>query len=184
VRAVLDADVLFGVLVRDTLLTLAAQRFGLYTPVWSETILAELERNQRRKLHRPADKVSHLITDMRAAFPTASVEPDPEAVAAMPNHPKDRHVLAIAISVPGTRVVTGNVRHFRQADWLGVKVQTPDEFLRDLFDMRPAVVRAAVAAQAMRLTRPPITVAQLVERYAIVGLIQFAARLRGSTGSA
>ena len=176
-RAVLDADVLFGVLVRDTLLTLGAQRFGLYTPIWSEEILAELERNQRRKLGRPADKVAQLLADMRDAFPTASQKPDPQAVDAMPNHPKDRHVLALAVSEPGTRVVTNNLRHFRRADWLGVVVQTPDEFLCDLFDMRPAVVRAAVSAQAARLTRPPQTPEQLIERYAIVGLVEFAARL-------
>jgi predicted nucleic acid-binding protein len=175
---VLDANVLFGLVVRDMLLTLGKHPFRVYTPIWSSGIIAELDRNLRRKLGQPEAKVESLLTAMGRMFPDAHVEPEPAVIQAMPNQQKDRHVLAVAVTVRAPVLVTYNRRDFRGADWLGVRVQDPDEFLTARYDARPRVVRRAVEAQTAELAAPALSVEQFVARLHSVGLVHFAARLR------
>jgi PIN domain len=77
--ALLDTSVLWPSLQRDFLLTLAIE--GLYRPLWSTEILAELEYHETRKLmnrgEQPAAataRASHLIDHMTTAFDDALVE--------------------------------------------------------------------------------------------------------------
>jgi hypothetical protein len=94
--ALLDTCVLWPSLQRDFLLSLAVE--GLYRPVWSSAILAELEYEEAAKwVRRGADKheaacrASRLISRMRTAFDDAEVSgwealdgtyglPDPDIV--------------------------------------------------------------------------------------------------------
>ena len=76
--ALLDTCVLWPSLQRDFLLSLAVE--GLYRPVWSSAILAELEYEEAAKwVRRGADKheaacrASRLISRMRMAFDDAEV---------------------------------------------------------------------------------------------------------------
>jgi|SRR5829696_7182372 len=54
----------------------------------------------------------------------------------MPNDPKDRHVLAAAVAVGATVIITTNVCDFAVDDAAGFRVapQTPDHFLTSLLD--------------------------------------------------
>jgi hypothetical protein len=77
--ALLDTSVLWPSLQRDFLLSLAIE--GLYRPLWSTEILAELEYHEAQKLinrrEQPdaaAARASHLISQMTAAFDDALVE--------------------------------------------------------------------------------------------------------------
>lgn len=124
---------LFGALVRDTLLRLAISPTALYTPVWSTSILDELERNLRTQVQLRPENVERLLARMRSHFPHAIVDPDAETVRKMPNQASDRHVLATAVVAEARTLVTNNVRDFRGARWVGVRVQTPDDFLCALF---------------------------------------------------
>lgn len=72
--AVLDTCVLWPSLQRDYLLSVAA--FGAYRPLWSEAILAELDRTETQKhvdhglsLTEASTRSRHLLNQMRASFP-------------------------------------------------------------------------------------------------------------------
>ncbi len=171
---------LFRALVRSTMLSMAMPPFQAYAPLWSTVILEELARNLRAKVRMPPTKVASLLDRMAATFPGAVVDPSPDVVRHMPNHRKDRHVLAVAVVAEADVLVTRNVRDFRGAEWLGVSVQTPDKFLSRLYDTQTKTVLAAIATQAAQLSAPPMTVDELVARLEQRGLPNFAARLRGS----
>jgi hypothetical protein len=77
--ALLDTSVLWPSLQRDFLLSLAIE--GMYRPLWSSAILAELEYHETHKLidrgeqaDVAATRAYHLIDQMTAAFDDALVE--------------------------------------------------------------------------------------------------------------
>jgi hypothetical protein len=77
--ALLDTSVLWPSLQRDFLLSLAIE--GLYRPLWSTEILAELEYHETQKLINRGEPItaataraSHLIRQMTTAFDDALVE--------------------------------------------------------------------------------------------------------------
>jgi len=164
--------------VRDILLRLAISPTALYTPIWSTSILDELQRNLREQVRLRPEHIDRLLARLRANFPSAAIDPDAEVVRRMPNQAGDRHVLATAVMAEARLLVTNNVRDFRGARWIGVRVQTPDEFLSALLDEHPDAVRAAVAAQAAEMHSPPVSVEDLIDRYGVVGMLLFADRLR------
>lgn len=169
---------LYGQLTRTMLLTAANQPFAVYTPLWSTAILDELSRNLRKRARMPAAGVVALLERIHGTYPRAVVDPDPEIVRRMPNHPKDRHVLAVAVQAQADQVVTWNIRDFRGAEWLGLRAVTPDAFLARLWDEQPATMTAVVALRAS-LGSAPVTVAELLTRCESIGLREFAARVRG-----
>lgn len=176
-RAVLDANVLFSGATRHILLALATKPTMVYRPIWSTQILAEFERNFRRHWNAGPRELDGHLDRIRATFPDAIVDPYVQLVDRMPNHRKDRHVLATAVMARAPVVVTNNVRDFRGADAWKVQVQTPDDFLCDLYDAEPEKVRAGVAAVAgNRLT--PTSVADLAGRLDAARLKRFAELLR------
>jgi len=70
--AFLDADVLFPVGLRDSLLWIA--RFELYSPRWSVDVLDEMRRNiLKTNTHVSARDIDDMISDMQVAFPEADV---------------------------------------------------------------------------------------------------------------
>jgi hypothetical protein len=173
--AALDADVLHALPLRDTLLTIASPPHELFAPRWSERVLAEVERSLARRIGLTAAAVA--VEAMRIAFPDVAVDVSNALVDGMPNHPKDRHVLAVAVQSRAPILVTRNVRDFAGAEKVGVSVQHPDTFLCALLDAEPETVAAALADQAAALSRPPMTVAAVLTRFDRLGLRRFAARL-------
>jgi predicted nucleic acid-binding protein len=180
IRAVIDADVLYGTLARAALLTAGGEPFHLFTPLWSEVILDELARNLRRRAGIPTAKVDTLLTRIRSRFPGASIDLDPAVVRRMPNHPKDRHVLAAAVIGEASVLVTKNTRDFRGAPWLNVRLNTPDEFLASLCEQHPEEMKRVVVMQSAALQSPPLSADELLVRYERGGLPQLAARLRAT----
>lgn len=159
IRAVLDACVLAPMPLADTLLRLADPP-SLYLPLWSQQILAELDRTLTLKLSVPADRAARRIDAMRAAFPEAMVSGFEHQMATLVNHPKDRHVLAAAIGSRASHLVTLNLRDFpREVDELAIV--SPDEFLLTLLKSRSEDVLAAIQTQS-RVTG--FTPAQLLTR--------------------
>jgi hypothetical protein len=85
----------------------------------------------------------------------------------MNNEPEDRHVLAAAVaSHDAQTIVTTNLRHFpaEACEPLAIEVIHPDAFLCDLLDNEPERMHAALAEQAAALTRPPMTVPDVLDR--------------------
>ena len=93
--AVLDANVLFPLTLRDTLLRAAAA--GFYQLRWSADILDEMERNLVSTGTVPADRAARLRATMETYFPEAEVLGYRPRIGTLQNHPKDRHVVAAAL---------------------------------------------------------------------------------------
>ena len=110
-KVVLDANVLFPFTLRDTLLR--AAQAGLFQVYWSDEILDEAARNLVARGRITAEQAERLTTAIRGAFPEAVVTGHEPLIAAMPNEPKDRHVVAVAVKAGAQVIVTSNLRDFR-----------------------------------------------------------------------
>lgn len=154
-RVVLDANVLAPPMLCNLLLRSAT--LGLFTPRWSEPLLAEVHRTQRTRLPR---RYSQSEADAWRAladrwFPESMVALDDSLVARLTNDRKDRHVLAAAILADAPVIVTANLRDFRARDlrpW-GVEALHPDVFMLRLHALDPDAVERAVRQMARLETR-------------------------------
>jgi predicted nucleic acid-binding protein len=109
--ALLDANVLYPVWLRDALLRVAETE--VFQVRWSEQILREAARNI--KANRPdldPAGIDGSFDDMRQSFDDAMVTGYQALIPVMSNHSKDRHVLAAAIVGRADVIVTENLAHF------------------------------------------------------------------------
>jgi predicted nucleic acid-binding protein len=174
-----DACVLYPQYLRDVILRLAHPSRGLYSPRWSPLILAEVERNLVRNAGVDAGRAAAMIALMRQHFPDAEVSPPDALIAAMTNHPKDRHVLAAAVHAQCDFLVTDNVKDFPvpSCEPFGLAVVTADEFLSDVHKQESDAVLEVVGRLALALRKPAMTVNDVVAALARARLPQFAAIL-------
>lgn len=152
----LDASVIYPQVVRGVLLWVAAA--GAYSPIWTERILGEVRTNLLANEQMTDLQWQRLAAALATAFPDAEIdqaEVDGRA-ADMPNHEKDRHVLAAAVVGGAAIVVTSNLSHFKAADvsQVGVRAVSADDFLCELLDRAPHVVRGALTRQAETMKNP------------------------------
>jgi len=168
---VLDSCVLYPLPLRDTLLRVAAQR--LYAVRWSSRILDEVARNLIEDRRATAEQAANLIDAMRRASTDAEISD--AAIAklepTMTNEPADRHVLAAAVaSDDADAIITLNLRHFPAAACqpLGIRIVHPDDFLCDVYDRAPAQVEDALDKQTADLSRPPLTVSDVLDRLSAI----------------
>ena len=158
-RAALDADVLVRMPLCDTLLRLAGAE--LFDPVWSDRILAEVQRALVSDLGVPVGKAERRVQMMREVFGSATVAPEhiDRLEPRMTNAFGDRHVLAAAVAAGAQVIVTFNTRDFpREAcKPLGVEALHPDDFLVRQLGLDRRKVRFVLHEQAAGLSRPPVT---------------------------
>jgi predicted nucleic acid-binding protein len=166
--AVLDASVLYPLPLRDTLLRVAETE--LYDPYWSERILDEVVRNLVADGRASEEQARRLTDAMAGAFDGAAV---PRAAIdrlepAMANDPEDRHVLAAAVVSGAQAVVTLNLKHFpiEACEPFAIEPLHPDVFLLDLHGLDAQEVYEAVERQAAALSRPRMSVNELLDRLA------------------
>lgn len=160
VRALIDADTLYRRHVRNQLTWQALM--GVFELCWSPRVLAEarahlIDRNLTRFGEERADRVDVVLDTVTNALQGAGAGFEvPERQVAeyegqMTNDPKDRHVLAAAVAVGATVVVTSNKKDFTSRDtapW-GVRALTADEFLLEQLDAATVdAVSAALGEQA------------------------------------
>ena len=153
--AVLDACVLIPMPLADTLFRLAESP-RLYLPKWSDSIMEEVSRNLQSKLNLNKSQVQHREEQLRTAFPEAWVEGYEPLIPWMTNDVKDRHVLAAAVRCNAGLIVTYNRRDFPAASlrqW-DVEVIGPSSFLRDLYDLEPAIVQHKINEQSNAINLP------------------------------
>ncbi|RKS79694.1 PIN domain-containing protein [Actinomadura pelletieri DSM 43383] len=119
--ALLDTCVLWPSLQRDFLLSLATE--GLYRPVWSAAILAELEEHETRKLIKRGEQAPQarsrarlLIDRMSSAFDDAEAQgwEGLEGTYGLPD-PDDEHIVAAAMVTGAGAIVTHNTKDFPPA---------------------------------------------------------------------
>jgi predicted nucleic acid-binding protein len=166
-RVVLDTDVLFSRVYHETYGRLGAER--VVVVVWSEAILAELERVLRRH-ERSAAYAAAVCGFVRAGFPDSRIETADDVGRALVDDPADAHVAAAAITGGVEAIATHNRRDYRE-DALssrGIAVIDPVEHLTSIAAHYPAEAQAALARQAAA-TRPQRTLAQLLDLFRALG---------------
>lgn len=161
-RVVLDACVLFPMYLRDTLLSTADE--DLYLPYWSQKIIDEVIGNLVKGGTLSQEKAKNLERTIKIAFPEAMVEVPVALEQAMTNDPKDRHVLAAAVTAGADIIVTNNLKDFRENDLAPWKIiaQSPDEFLSDLLDEYPDSIVDLLQQQSQKYKNPPKTFTELI----------------------
>lgn len=80
----------------------------------------------------------------------------------------DRHVLALAVASEADSIITLNLRDFPRdyCESLGIAVVTPDEAARELAYNNLVGVSQALEEIAARRRKPPVTVDELLKRWA------------------
>lgn len=136
----------------------------MFEPRWSSEILAETERALVEKLHLAPAKAKTRIEAMRSAFPEAAVEGYKELEPSLGCHPKDRHVLAAAITAGAAALVTANLKDFPQESVIPYEVEVlhPEQFLLCLFQETQGGVLRALDIEARRRRAPMVTSHELL----------------------
>jgi predicted nucleic acid-binding protein len=165
IRAVLDADVLYPLPLRDTLLSAAHE--GCFQPVWSAEILDETIRNLLADHRIEPGGASALRQNLDKHFEDAMTRVYRPLIAKMSNHPKDRHVAACAVAGHASLIVTSNVRDFAVLPE-GITAMAPDDFLLRLMAQTPDLLNRALEAQSARLKRKPMDVPAILELLRLV----------------
>lgn len=160
--AVLDANVLWPQYLRDALLSAAS--FDLYQGHWTEQILEEMRASILRKGRKTQERANWTLEEMRRGFPHFMVSGHEFLIPLMTNHEKDRHVLAAAVHAGADTIVTFNQKDFPPASREPhcIELDTPDEFLMDLWVGSTHRMARALVKMAGRLKKPPYTVQELV----------------------
>lgn len=173
-----DACVLIPIAKADLLLRMAMAR--QYRLLWSEEILAEVERNLTSQLGIPPEAARRRVTAMRRSFPDALVENYEGLIPAMTNEEKDRHVLAAAVYSNAKLIVTDNVRDFPPLSVhpYDIDVRTTDDFLLDQLDLHPAGTLQIVEEIIEDMKKPTMTLrGYICSLYERMHLPLFAAEL-------
>ncbi len=152
--AVVDACVLAGAGLRDTLLRLA-ETPRLYVPKWSDDIIAETRRTLECVFGKTPHQTAHLEGELRKAFPEAWVSGYKDLEAGLKNDPKDRHVLAAAIRSGAQTIITFNLKHFGGEALAEYEIEAvhPDDFLVNQFHLDESLVTYKFTEQAAAIKR-------------------------------
>ncbi len=149
-KVFLDACVLVNIAACDLLLRLA-ERPRQYRPLWSDEVIAETSRTQR-KLKWPTNLVDSFESALRSSFPEARVSGYEHLLSEVSNEPKDHHVLAAAIHSSAEVILTFNLKDFPEsalAPW-EIVARHPQDYLLTLYEMAPEQVVARVAEIAAK----------------------------------
>jgi predicted nucleic acid-binding protein len=162
--AVVDANVLYSIELTDLLLMTATHR--LVRMHWSVEILDEVRRNLQQRRELSEDAIDYRIDRMNTAVPDALAAAPVDLAASMPVNEKDRHVLALAVNVEASIIVTSNLRDFPAAacEPYGVEAVTPDQYLSTIAGTDPTEVRDVLGEIAARRTRPAMTPGEHLDR--------------------
>ena len=168
---ILDANVLYSQLLRDTLLSLGGE--NLYHARWSATISDELTRNLIKNRPDSAHKLPALMKAMCDSVPDCLVthyEKLADSVE-LPD-PDDRHVVAAAIAGHADAIVTFNIKDFPQAvlQPFGIEVQHPDEFVVNQLQLKEIPALSAIKKMRARWTNPERSAQELITAFELCGM--------------
>jgi hypothetical protein len=147
--ALLDACVLIPMPLADTLLRLASAP-RLYSPKWTDQIMAEVSRNLEENFGLSPEKAQYRESEIRRYFPEAWVDGYEELIPVMTNEQKDRHVLAAAVRARSEVIVTYNLKDFPPSSLApySIVAQGPSTFLKNLYELDPPRVMQTLERQA------------------------------------
>ena len=168
---ILDANVLYPRLLRDTLLSLAGE--NLYHARWSATINYEWVRNLARNKPDIADKlpaVVKLMCDSVSDCLVTHYEKLANSIE-LPD-PDDRHVVVAAIVGHADAIITINIKDFPPAvlQPYGIEVQHPDEFVVNQLQLQKIPALSAIKKMRARWTNPARSAQELITAFELRGL--------------
>lgn len=171
--AFFDTNVLYGALLNDFILELAER--GLFRPLWSPDVLAELSKNLVKNGEDPV-LVEKRITTMKSFFADAMVTGYGDLVSRMTNEEKDRHVLAAAVRGGAEIIVTFNVKDFPAASIsrFDLEIVHPDDFLLDQLDLHHAHTLRALEDLVAAYDSPSMAMADFLLALTRAGVPNFA----------
>ena len=150
-KVFIDACVLANFGVCDLLLRLA-ERPRLFLPIWSKKVLDEVYRVHTQKLNWKQEIALSFQSEIRRAFPQASIDDYEQIVPHLTNDEKDRHVLAATIRAESSLILTFNLKDFSEESmkpW-NVHASHPQDYLLILYEMEPMQVVSRIAAIAVK----------------------------------
>ena len=158
-RVVIDANVYFVPPVRDFFLNAGWLAGAQLLEIgWSDTLLAEVERNWARVTgtDRSAERWQRFATRFREAFAPGQGEAAGPLPPGTRVAPEDQLVVGLALALRARGIVTLNLRHFPPGALaaLGLRVWHPDAFCNELFALDPDAVLAILRHQGATLRRP------------------------------
>jgi len=178
--AVLDACVLYSVLMSDALMSLAVR--GLFAAKWSVRIEDEWIRALEERRPDLQGKLDFRRDSMRAAVPDWEIPYTAieriEPCLELPD-PNDAHVLAAAIAGHADCIVTANLRDFPAeiVEPYGIEVVGPDRFIINQWDLSPYEAIAAFKQMRGRWRKPQASAEDFVAAFDRGGLPATAQRL-------
>ncbi|WP_210526866.1 RSP_2648 family PIN domain-containing protein [Rubellimicrobium arenae] len=182
-RVLLDACVLYPTVLREILLGAAGA--GLFTPLWSARLLEEWARAAARLGSEGEAVARSEVAAMLVGWPDAMVSGAEglERRLWLPD-PDDVHVLAAAVAASADAILTFNAKDFPRGVLAeeGLLRLDPDQFLSELAERHPEVLRQVVQAsvdRATRLSGEAWTAKTLLKKARLNRLAKTLARLSG-----
>jgi predicted nucleic acid-binding protein len=178
--AVFDACILYPFHLRNIVVQTAVDR--LVEARWTDEIHEEWIRNLTAGT--PAISFERLQTTRRLmndALPAATVSGyrDHIPVVSLPD-PDDRHVVAAAIAASASTILTWNLRDFpvRELKKFGLRRETPDAFLADLYDKIPNLTVGSLANARRNLSKTRVSASEFIHILNNQKLVHLARRVQ------
>ncbi|NME72612.1 PIN domain-containing protein [Flammeovirga aprica] len=179
-NCVLDANILYPVLLRDLFLCL--HNNDAIDAFWSSLIQDEWVRNVSQNRSEDREKFQKVADRMNTIFPTSCVST--ELVNSrlkdikMEKDRDDRHVVACAVESKSRYIVTYNIKDFPASEieeW-NVCAIHPDQFISQFVDKE--LLRISFHQQLKMYKNPPYSKEDLLELMVKRGLVETAKILR------
>ncbi len=176
---IFDACILYPFHLRNIVVQIAVDR--LVDARWTDEIHGEWIRNLAANVPTiPIGRLQITRRLMNDALPHAMVTGYQEHIQAvtLPD-PDDRHVVAAGIAGCASVILTWNLRDFpaRELKKHGLRRQTPDAFLADLYDKTPDLTLASLANARRNLSKTRVSAPDFVDILKNQKLPQLSARI-------
>lgn len=149
---------------------------------WSAHIHEEWIRNVLKSRPEITRKQLEVVRDLMDEHAQDALVLGYESLIPSINLPDegDKHVLAAAIVSSACVIVTCNLKDFPSTvlNQYGIEARHPDEFIRHLLDIHPAVVCSAVKDCCKRLKNPSLSVEEYLNAMERQSLVSLAKKLR------
>jgi hypothetical protein len=177
--AVFDACILYPFHLRNIIVQAAVDR--LVDARWTDAIHEEWIMNLAANAPTlPLERLYAVRRLMNDALPDANVSRYEDLIPTVhiPD-PDDRHVVAAAISAGSSLILTWNLRDFPETELTthGLRSQTPDAFLAELYDQVPDLTVGSLANARRNLNRSGVSVKEFIDVLNTQNLTQLAMRV-------
>jgi predicted nucleic acid-binding protein len=169
-----DTATLYPISLADLVLRLA--ELGMFELVWSDHLLAEVERVLVEYKGLPIDRARYFCDCIRDAFPSGRVPPDQylPLVDSRTGPDADDHVhSAAAIAGQANVILSADKRGYPPDDTAPARRRDPDAYLTELLKRFPDDVLRVVEEMGSSL-RAPLSRRDVLQRLDKAGLTRFA----------